>query len=390
LDGKEWFVPDFRTVFHDQDPKRVSFMDVQEVKRNGWLLCGEKEGEGRMADGSFDITPIARELNDRAQLHPIGQLQTIRTELHGFSRRPGSDIFSAQTIHRHWAFHHGGRKELQFNIGLEDITGENEIRHGVGFSFEPSQALPDIEVLIPKAHLFSDYMRLYPDHYADVRMWHHQHGERSNDYPPGPVMPELVVPGTFVFLGKRQPIGSIDYEAILTDFDLLLPLYRYVESGGREEIEPAAAAPRGFAFRAGCNERPATTTATLAERELNVSLRHNLLQGVLTRRLIAQFGAANVADEHPSGLGTKIDVVLRCGRSEFWYYEIKTAISPRACLREALGQVMEYAYWPGAQEPARLIVCGESPLDHDGAAYLERLNERFRLPIAYEQIVLES
>jgi hypothetical protein len=71
-------------------------------------------------------------------------------------------------------------------------------------------------------------------------------------------------------------------------------------------------------------------------------------------------------------------------------YEIKTACSPRACLREALGQVPEYVCWPGAQEPARLIICGEGPLDAYGAAYLRCLNERFKLPLAYEQIVLEN
>jgi hypothetical protein len=114
-----------------------------------------------------------------------------------------------------------------------------------------------------------------------------------------------------------------------------------------------------------------------------------LLHAALTRSLIAAYEADNVADEHPSGFGTKIDVVVRHGQDEFWYYEIKTATSPRACLREALGQVLEYAYWPGAQEPSRLIVCGESRLDDEGAAYLRRLNERFRLPIAYEHIAME-
>jgi hypothetical protein len=34
MNGKEGFVPDFRAVFHDQDPKRVSFMDVETVKRS--------------------------------------------------------------------------------------------------------------------------------------------------------------------------------------------------------------------------------------------------------------------------------------------------------------------------------------------------------------------
>jgi hypothetical protein len=48
---------------------------------------------------------------------------------------------------------------------------------------------------------------------------------------------------------------------------------------------------------------------------------------------------------------------------------------------------MEYAYWPGAREAKRLIVCGESPLDGDGETYLRQLKNRFALPIDYEQII---
>lgn len=340
-----------------------------------------------MPELSFDITPIAQGLNARAQAHPIGQLQSIRAELKHFSRRPGTDIFSAQTIHPHWAFHHGGRSELQFNIGLETVAGYNELRHGVAFSFESSRTLPNIDVLIPKVRLFNNYMQMYPDHFGDMRMWHFREGQRSSDYPPGPIMPELVIQGPFVFLGKRQSVEHIDYEAVLSDFDRLLPLYRYVESGGHEEsLEKSD--QKGFSFQAGCTEKSATTTATLAERELNITLKHNLMQAALCRRLIAKHGKENVADEHPSGLGTKIDVVVRRGTDEYWYYEIKTALSPRACLREALGQVLEYAYWPGSREASQLIICGETPLDDDGAAYLRRLKERFRLPLEYEQILL--
>ena len=79
-------------------------------------------------------------------------------------------------------------------------------------------------------------------------------------------------------------------------------------------------------------------------------------------------------------------MVLRRSADEFWHHEIKTALSPRACIREALGQVMEYAYWPRANEATRLIICDETALDEDGAAYLKTLQERFRLPVAYEQI----
>jgi len=93
-----------------------------------------------------------------------------------------------------------------------------------------------------------------------------------------------------------------------------------------------------------------------------------------------------VGTECPSGVGTKVDVVVR-QKNEYWFYEIKTALTPRACLREALGQLCEYAFWPGAQEAVRLIVAGENALDKEGEEYLLRLRNRFSLPIEYEQIV---
>ena len=336
--------------------------------------------------GTFNLDAIANELNFRSNAHAIGRLQDLRFKLKGLSRRPGLKIFSSQTIHSRWALHHGGRSELQFNIGLEDASGK-ELRHGVAFSFEPSRTLPSIDVLIPKVRLFNDYIQLYPELYADMRMWHYQNDQRSTDYPPGPIMPELVTPGTFVFLGKRQPIENINYEAVLNDFDRLLSLYEYVEGGGREGATETPGS-EGFHFRAGCTHKSVATSATLAERQLDINLKHNVLQEALCQQLISEYGLENVADEHPTGFGTKIDVVVRRNKDEYWYYEIKTALSPGVCLREAFGQLLEYAYWPGAREAKRLIVCGECPLDHDGEEYLRQLRQRFQLPIEYRQIVL--
>ena len=336
---------------------------------------------------SLDIALIANALNERARTHPIGELQTIRTKLKRLGRRPSRDIFAPKTIHAGWACHLGGRTELQFNIGREMRSGELEFRHGVAFSLDTSQALPDITVLIPKMEHFNTYLQIYSDSYSDMRMWYYQKKQPSGDFSPASVaseMHKLFEKGTFVFFGKRQPARSIDYEAVLDDLDRLLPLYQYVESKGvwQPSIE-------SFQFRAGCSVKVSETTASLAERKLNINLRHNMLQAALTTRLIERFGKDNVADEHQSGLGTKIDAVVRREVNEYWYYEIKTALSPRACLREAIGQVLEYAYWPGVRgrEATRLIVCGETPLDDDGRAYLLTLTKRFELPIEYEQII---
>jgi hypothetical protein len=131
--------------------------------------------------------------------------------------------------------------------------------------------------------------------------------------------------------------------------------------------------------------KASSAAATQLQRQLDITLRHNELQDALYRRLASQYGEGNVGTENASGIGTRIDVVVR-RENEYWFYEIKTAQSPRACLREAVGQLLEYAFWPGGQGATRLIVAGETAIDNDGLEYLRRLREHFSLPIEYEQI----
>ncbi len=90
---------------------------------------------------SLNIPGIAKKLNELAPRHPIGKLQDIRKQLKKLHRRPGDKIFSVQTTFDRWAFHHGARTELQFNIGYADRKNNDDLRHGVAFSFELSQTL---------------------------------------------------------------------------------------------------------------------------------------------------------------------------------------------------------------------------------------------------------
>lgn len=333
---------------------------------------------------TLKIKTIANKLNKLASSHPIGELQVIRTKLKELTRRSGSKIFSKATKFKDWAFHHGGRTELQFNIGYAD--GEtDDLRHGVAFSFELSQTLKSIDILIPKVKCFNDFILTNAEDFGDMRMWHYAAGERSPDSMPGPISPTLVSEGVFVFLGNRQPSKKINYEKILDDFDRLLPLFEYVESKGAKPITVSSESE--FVFKSGCSTKVSSAKATLAKKELDLDLRHNELQQGLYEKLVKKYGRDNVGTERPSGVGTKVDVVVRKGK-EFWFYEIKTALTARACLREALGQLLEYSFWPGAQEPTRLIIVGESALDTDGKEYLSRLKKRFSLPIEYEQIAI--
>jgi len=300
---------------------------------------------------------------------------------------PTQHLFNSLTIFDKYAFHVGGRTELQFNIGLESVEGQEYLRHGVAFSLELGRSLPKIDPLVPKVARFNEFLRTYPDELSDLRMWHYFEGHRSTINPPTVIPREIARPGAFIFLGRLQPSAQPDVGLILDDFDRLLPLYRFVEGDGAFPVVSELAG--GFHFSPGCSVKPSATSVSVAARQLDVLLRHNELEVALFNYLQMRHGPESVATEQETGTGTRMDVVVRLG-NRYWFYEIKTALSARACIREALAQLLEYSYWPGAQEAERLIIVGEPALDAEASAFLDRLREQFAVPIYYQQFVMDT
>jgi hypothetical protein len=111
------------------------------------------------------------------------------------------------------------------------------------------------------------------------------------------------------------------------------------------------------------------------------------MQRRLKQELLEE-GCARAILEAPIGSRAVDAVAERDG--ELWFYEVKTAPSVRGCLREAIGQLLEYSLWPGATRPARLVVVGEAPLDPAAEAYLSVLNEAFPIPLSYRQLRLDQ
>ena len=88
-----------------------------------------------------------------------------------------------------------------------------------------------------------------------------------------------------------------------------------------------------------------------------------------------------------TGKGGFVDVVA-CRDGEFEFYEIKTNSNARLAIREAIGQLLEYAYWPPSVCPSRLVVVAEHPLASDDESYLQILSKRMHLDIEYRQVKL--
>ena len=253
---------------------------------------------------------FAEELNRLSASHPIGSLQEIRQKLKKLSRPAAKSIFTAQSINNKYAFHLGGRRELQFNIGWDTDLEVPLFRHGVAFSLETSRSLPSIIELIPKIVRFNEFVRVHPNEFDRFRMWHVDHGKRSRDYGVGEIPEELAKPQVFIFLGHLTPTGVSDPEQVLADFDHLLSLYRFVE--GCKEF-PSIPMKPGFRFAPGCSTKPSSTQASLSEQKLDISLRHNTIQLGLHAFLAKKHGSACVGTEIPSGADTRIDVVLEHG-----------------------------------------------------------------------------
>ena len=147
---------------------------------------------------------------------------------------------------------------------------------------------------------------------------------------------------------------------------------------------------RPFVFTPGHNSRPVGAVDVKAPMN-KVSARrlHNLIQNKLYEFLKNKHGEKNVGTEVNTGDGTSIDVVLE-EDSEYWFYEIKTASSVKASIRQALPQLLEYSYWPNENKAVRLIVVSHLPAGQIPEQYLDMLRNTFGIPIYYEQFCLES
>lgn len=141
-----------------------------------------------------------------------------------------------------------------------------------------------------------------------------------------------------------------------------------------------------FKFIAGHRKKKTgKVTVSSPETDSEANLLHNEIQNGLFEQLVKHHGADKVGTEVPTGQGTSIDLVVNS--DEFcWFYEIKTASSAKACIRQAIPQLLEYAYWDCDSEKVdRLVIVGPASITKAAETYLEFLREKFSIPIYYEE-----
>ena len=373
-----WLEAGFKVRTVDMEQKVVTFCRLskssEDENGNCWL---EKP----------NIKEVTNSIEKIASGFSFGNLQSIRQQLKGL-KRCSRTIFKGKTIFDDFAFHYGGREELQFNIGF-DYDENKQLRHGLAISLRSGPSITQIDgSILRRFARLNDYIESHAEEFSDFFMYESRYGsdEWSGYHELRPVSPEIVQLNAFIFIGKFQDPEYVSIEQILHDFDRLLPMYEYVEDDGNTPHKEKFA---NSGFKPGLTKKPSRTTASMTERKLNKSLRHNDIQFALGYHLIRCHGEDKVGDEFVTANGKRVDLVVKDG-NEMIFYEIKVCESARHCIRQAIGQLLEYSYWPNVNRATKLVVVGEAELDQEAQEYLGTLHNEFGLPIVYEQFEWES
>lgn len=179
------------------------------------------------------VTALDKELTNT----PLGDFYAERKKLIKEGRFHGGELLQVQNNISGpcsgYAFHKGGRKELQFNVGFEDEG--SFFRYGVAFSLERDRNLPNpVEVLAPKIKRFNEIIARFPE-LSNLKMWIHVNGPSQPKHV-GAIEQKWVREGVFIFIGDRVRVShtgvawkSIKHVARV--LNLLWPLYKAIEDG---------------------------------------------------------------------------------------------------------------------------------------------------------------
>lgn len=187
----------------------------------------------------MDIAEIASKLNKLTfkDKTPFSNLQKIRFKY--LKKRPNTwRIFSSKSIKWNYAFHSGGRKEFQFNIGEDWLEGKTVFRYGLAFSLNEDKTLHDSKAEFrPKINRFNNFILTNPHFFSGFSMWYYSDGSFVEFYDNVKAIDDHMFQAeNFIFIGnffskQINDIDTDDIEQILLCFDRLIEVYEKVEFG---------------------------------------------------------------------------------------------------------------------------------------------------------------
>ena len=182
---------------------------------------------------------------------------------------------------------------------------------------------------------------------------------------------------------RRDDVEPHPAETFLADDEWLQKRQLYIlyklEGADRTRIEQTRFG------RDGTQDAPSTSPLfRRGTKPISCTPEHARMQTKLLAELQAEYGKEHVWLETDY-----VDVRVETDK-ELIFFELKSDLHPRAVIRQALGQLLEYAYHPirEGRRPDRLVIVGRTALGVEDTAYLNRLCMDFTLPLTYRVVTL--
>lgn len=141
---------------------------------------------------------------------------------------------------------------------------------------------------------------------------------------------------------------------------------------------------KGIKFKKGHNTKfEGDVTRETSDKKQTATLLHNQIQNKVYEILSTTFPNDEIGTEVPSNTGS-IDIV-RKRRNNLFLYEIKTSSHIKLNIREAISQLLEYAYWNKIEGIEELTIIAPSKTTDEAVRYIEMLRNDFKIPLFYQR-----
>lgn len=148
---------------------------------------------------------------------------------------------------------------------------------------------------------------------------------------------------------------------------------------------------RSFEFKSGRASKSLMKRSFKREAKIIQSQAiHDEIQQLLFDYLENKHGKENVGMEKPAGNGNRTDISVETKRG-ITIYEVKAYKKPALNIRNAIGQLMEYALYPNPiNKIDELVIVSNLPLSKTDLEFLNNIRQHTSLKFFYQQVNLRS
>lgn len=144
-----------------------------------------------------------------------------------------------------------------------------------------------------------------------------------------------------------------------------------------------------FSFKSGHKPIKKRKVVYYDEHHVEAKNDHIDMQNCLYNILAKKYGKLNVATESVINGQSRVDIVVK-EKLFYHLFEIKTNPTAKGCIREALGQLLEYAYYDGSIKVKSLTIVSSCLITVESINYLKYLSQRLKITISYKRIDINN